>query len=96
MNRCLSVRDFEREARRILPRCVEGYVCGGTEDGASLDESVRALRDIGYSEWVTIESFATGIVGLCAAACIWRPIYGSADGLARDGLAFLKRHLAAA
>ena len=48
LNRCLSVRDFELEARRILPRCVEGYVCGGTEDGASLDESVRALRDIGF------------------------------------------------
>ena len=26
LNRCLSVRDFELEARRILPRCVEGYV----------------------------------------------------------------------
>ncbi|CAB3672022.1 alpha-hydroxy-acid oxidizing protein [Achromobacter denitrificans] len=48
LGRCLSVRDFEREARRIMPRCVEGYVCGGTEDGASLDESVRALRDIGF------------------------------------------------
>ncbi|MGE8686624.1 MAG: alpha-hydroxy acid oxidase [Achromobacter sp.] len=47
-DRCLSVRDFEREARRIMPRCVEGYVCGGTEDGASLDESMRALRDIGF------------------------------------------------
>ncbi|MNV13919.1 (S)-mandelate dehydrogenase [compost metagenome] len=48
LDRCLSVRDFEREARRIMPRCVEGYICGGTEDGASLDESVRALRDIGF------------------------------------------------
>jgi len=48
LDRCLSVRDFEREARRIMPRCVEGYVCGGTEDGASLDESMRALRDIGF------------------------------------------------
>ena len=51
-----------------------------------------ALDDIGYDRWVTIESFATGIVDLCAAACIWRPIYDSADGLARDGLAFLKQH----
>ncbi len=46
--RCLSVRDFEREARRILPRCVEGYVCGGTEDGASLDASLDAFRQIGF------------------------------------------------
>jgi D-psicose/D-tagatose/L-ribulose 3-epimerase len=53
-------------------------------------EAFAALADIGYDRWVTIESFATGIVDLCAAACIWRPIYESADGLARDGLAFLK------
>jgi D-psicose/D-tagatose/L-ribulose 3-epimerase len=55
-----------------------------------------ALKDIHYGGWVTIESFATGIVDLCAAACIWRPIYESADQLAIDGLAFLKRHAAKA
>ena len=55
-----------------------------------------ALKDIRYDGWVTIESFATGIVDLCAAACIWRPIYESADQLAIDGLAFLKRHAAKA
>jgi len=55
-----------------------------------------ALKEIRYDGWVTIESFATGIVDLCAAACIWRPIYESADQLAVDGLAFLKRHAAKA
>jgi D-psicose/D-tagatose/L-ribulose 3-epimerase len=55
-----------------------------------------ALKDIHYDGWVTIESFATGIVDLCAAACIWRPIYESADQLAIDGLAFLKRQAAKA
>jgi len=54
------------------------------------EESFAALRDVGYDKWVTIESFAIGILDLCAAASIWRPIYDSADGLARDGLAFLK------
>jgi len=53
-------------------------------------EVFAALREIGYDRWVTIESFATGIVDLCAAACIWRPIYDSAEGLAREGLTFLK------
>ena len=53
-------------------------------------EVFQALRDIGYDRWVTIESFATGIVDLCAAACIWRPIYDTADELATAGLAFLK------
>jgi D-psicose/D-tagatose/L-ribulose 3-epimerase len=55
-----------------------------------------ALKEIRYDGWVTIESFATGIVDLCAAACIWRPIYESADKLAIEGLAFLKRQAAKA
>ena len=59
-------------------------------------EVFAALHEIDYSGWVTIESFATGILDLCAAACIWRPIYESADGLARDGLAFLKETASAA
>jgi len=49
-----------------------------------------ALHQAGYSGWITIESFAMGILDLCAAACIWRPIYESPDQLAADGLAFLK------
>jgi len=53
-------------------------------------EVFAALKDINYNRWITIESFATGILDLCAAACIWRPIYDSADGLAKDGLKFLK------
>ncbi len=54
------------------------------------NEIFAALREVNYRGWITIESFATGIVDLCAAACIWRPIYDSADGLAVNGLAFLK------
>jgi D-psicose/D-tagatose/L-ribulose 3-epimerase len=53
-------------------------------------EVFAALKGIDYKGWITIESFATGILDLCAAACIWRPIYDSADGLAKDGLKFLK------
>ena len=59
-------------------------------------EVFTALDEIDYSGWVTIESFATGILDLCAAACIWRPIYESADGLAEEGLAFLKETARAA
>ncbi len=55
-----------------------------------------ALKDIHYEGWITIESFAMGIADLCAAACIWRPIYESADQLAVEGLAFLKRQAAKA
>jgi D-psicose/D-tagatose/L-ribulose 3-epimerase len=59
-------------------------------------EAFGALKEIDYGGWITIESFATGIVDLCAAACIWRPIYDSAEDLAREGLAFLKKMTAQA
>jgi len=59
-------------------------------------ETFAALSRIGYARWITVESFATGIVDLCAAACIWRPLYGSADELATQSLAFLKRMAGAA
>ena len=59
-------------------------------------EVFAALKQIDYGGWITIESFATGILDLCAAACIWRPIYKSADGLAKEGLAFLKKMAAEA
>ena len=60
------------------------------------DDVFAALSDVGYDGWVVIETFARGIRDLCAAAFIWRDIYDSADGLARDGLAFLKQKAAAA
>ncbi|NQT88750.1 sugar phosphate isomerase/epimerase [bacterium] len=59
-------------------------------------EVFAALKDIQYDRWVTIESFAIGIRDLCKAACIWRPIYTSADDLAKNGLAFLKKMAAEA
>ena len=60
------------------------------------EDVFAVLRDVGYDRWVVIESFARDIRDLCAAACIWRDIYDSADGLAKDGLAFMKQHLGTA
>ncbi|MGE8321022.1 MAG: alpha-hydroxy acid oxidase [Comamonas sp.] len=48
LHNCLSIADLERAARRRMPDCVRGYVCGGTEDGASLAESLQAFRRLGF------------------------------------------------
>ena len=97
--------NIEEKDTAAAVRAAEGYVghfhASESDRGVPGTGQVRwqetfaALADIDYSGWVTIESFATGIVDLCAAASIWRPIYESADGLARDGLAFLKAMAAA-
>ncbi|MGH9325486.1 MAG: sugar phosphate isomerase/epimerase family protein [Terriglobia bacterium] len=50
---------------------------------------VRTLKEIGYDQWLTIESFARPDPALAAAA-IWRDFAPSGDELARQGLAFIK------
>jgi D-psicose/D-tagatose/L-ribulose 3-epimerase len=59
-------------------------------------EVFPALREIGYDGWVVIESFGSNIPEIAAAACIWRDVAPSAEALATEGLAFLKRNLTAA
>jgi D-psicose/D-tagatose/L-ribulose 3-epimerase len=53
-----------------------------------------ALREIGYDGPVVIESFTAKVKTIARAAAIWRALAPSQDGLAADGLAFLRRTLA--
>lgn len=50
----------------------------------------KALREIGYDGWMTIESFAQPEPELAAAAAIWRDLAPSGDQLAGEGLRFIK------
>jgi D-psicose/D-tagatose/L-ribulose 3-epimerase len=54
-----------------------------------------ALEAIGYDGWLTIESFGFALGDLSAAAAIWRDIEATPEAIAFDGVAFLKRSLAA-
>jgi len=51
---------------------------------------LKALREIGYQGWMTIESFAQPEPELAAAAAIWRDLATSGDQLAWEGLRFIK------
>jgi D-psicose/D-tagatose/L-ribulose 3-epimerase len=54
-------------------------------------EGIRdALFEIGYDGAVVIETFGQPSKELARAACIWRPLAGSADELAEEGLKFYK------
>ncbi|HEV2690731.1 MAG TPA: sugar phosphate isomerase/epimerase family protein [Bryobacteraceae bacterium] len=50
----------------------------------------RALKDLQYDGWITIESFGFSLGDLSAAASIWRDLAPSADAIAFDGVKFLK------
>lgn len=50
-----------------------------------------AFQDIGYRGSLVIETFGAPSKELARAASIWRPLANSADELAEEGFAFLKR-----
>jgi len=55
-------------------------------------ETFKAIRDTGYDGWLVIEAFGLSLPELAAATKIWRKMYQSEEQLAREGLAFMKKH----
>lgn len=54
------------------------------------DSVFRALAEIGYDKWITLESFTQEIRSVAASTAIWRKIAPSADAIASQGLRFLR------
>jgi len=50
-----------------------------------------ALGKLKYNKWIVVESFVPGVEEIAKAAAIWRALAPSAEALASEGLAFLKR-----
>ena len=57
---------------------------------------LRALHEIGYDGWLTIESFGSQVAEIAAAAAIWRDLAPSPEEIAFEGLRFLKNQAAMA
>ena len=55
------------------------------------DATFDALKETGYKGWLTIEAFGLALPEIAAATKIWRQLFADELGLARDGLAFMKR-----
>lgn len=51
---------------------------------------LRAIKDLGYDRWLTIESFNAHIPELSAATAIWRDLADSMDDIAIEGTRFLR------
>lgn len=54
----------------------------------------KALRDLNYNGWLTIESFGFNMPEIAAAAAIWRDLADTPDAIAMEGLKFLKKNWA--
>lgn len=57
-------------------------------------EVAAALKKTGFSGTLVIESFSTEVKEIARAAAVWRALAPTQDGLAKDGLAFLKKLMA--
>ena len=55
---------------------------------------VDVLRETGYNGYLTIESFGFNLPEISAAAAIWRDLAPSADAIAAEGIAYLRKTLA--
>ncbi len=85
--------------RRCGPRLKHLHACGNDRGAPGKGhlpwhEMADALGAIGYRGPVVIESFTAEVKSIARAAAVWRPFEPSQDGLARDGLAFLRGLLA--
>jgi D-psicose/D-tagatose/L-ribulose 3-epimerase len=60
------------------------------------DATFRALKQVGYDGWMTIEAFGRALPELAAATRIWRDLFESEDQLAEQGGAFIRSRFAAA
>jgi len=57
------------------------------------DEVFAALGEIGYDQWLSIESFAPNLGDFSSAVCIWRDIEPNTDDIAFDGIKFLQERV---
>lgn len=55
------------------------------------DDLKAGLQAVGYSGFVSIESFTPDVKELAGAVCIWKPFAESQDQFAQQGLEFLKK-----
>jgi D-psicose/D-tagatose/L-ribulose 3-epimerase len=56
------------------------------------DGVFRALAELRYDGWLTIESFGFALEDISAAAAIWRDIEQTPSEIAFKGIEFLKKH----
>jgi D-psicose/D-tagatose/L-ribulose 3-epimerase len=67
----------------------------GTPGTGTVDwkNSFRALKDMDYSGWLVIESFAKDVDGFPEAVNIWRDCFSSKDEVIAQGLALIQQNL---
>jgi len=82
--------------RVVAPHLKHVHTCEndrGTPGSGHVEwvEVFKAINEIGYNGWLTIESFGSNLPEIVAAAAIWRDLAATPEAVAFDGIDFLKR-----
>jgi D-psicose/D-tagatose/L-ribulose 3-epimerase len=96
----IEEKDLAGACRRLGPRLKHVQISEndrGTPGSGHIQwpTLLRALRDIGYERWLTIESFGPSLGAFSAAVAIWRDIEPTPDAIAFEGVKFLRQTIAA-
>lgn len=84
MQRYLALEDFEREARRCLPRMLYGFIAGAAETNAALQNNRRSFEQIGFRPRVL-----TNVSSRSTKATLFGKDYAAPFGIAPMGAAAL-------
>jgi L-lactate dehydrogenase (cytochrome) len=76
----LSLDDFEIEAKRLLPRCIFGFVSGGVESNSSRD----ANRDA-FADWAFVPRVLVNTVARSQATSLFGKHYNAPFGISPMG-----------
>ena len=57
---------------------------------AKIRETIAALRELGYDEWLTIEAFGRGVPELAAATRVWRDFFADPEEVYAEGFALIQ------
>jgi L-lactate dehydrogenase (cytochrome) len=87
LRRMLSLDDFEREARRRLPRPIFGYIAGAAEENASLADNRAAFREIAF-----VTRVLRNVSGRTQAVELFGRRYASPFGIAPMGITALSTY----
>jgi D-psicose/D-tagatose/L-ribulose 3-epimerase len=55
-------------------------------------KTFKAIRDSGYDDWLTIESFGRGLKDLAAATKVWRDFAESPEAVYKEGYKHIREH----
>lgn len=91
-----SIADGLRTAARHLKHIHTCENDRGTPGSGHVEweEVFQAIREIGFDNWLTIESFGSNIPEIAAAAAIWRDLAVTPEAVAFDGIGFLRKRSA--